>query len=212
MRLTTTAIALLALLMAAPLLAQDRPTDWTLWATYVDTTNNDLGDGFVMDAESGAGYGLSANFFVSPSFSIEASVFSLEYESELLFEPFSTEDDSGFNMDKVKLVPVTLGLQYHFLKDSKWDLYLGAGGAYVSASDIESDDLDNLGIGSIEVDDEFSWFGNAGLGYRFGKQIGLVLDVRYISYEPTTTSKVTGATEDLDLSPLMASLGIRARF
>jgi outer membrane protein len=205
MRSAATAFTLLLLLAAAPLAAQDRPVDWTLWASMSDIGSNELGE-FTVENDDGFGLGLSANFFLSQRFSAELAVFALRSDADMTFDQFE------FELGEVDIIPVTLGLQFHFVRESRWDPYIGAGGAWVSASDFESDDLDSLGIGAIDIDDEFTWFANAGLGYRFGDQIGLALDVRYIAYEPTTTSTVTGASEDFDLSPLMVSLGLRARF
>lgn len=210
MRFTTTAIALLLLLAAAPVMAQDRPVDWTLWGTFADIQgDNDLGDGFTMEADSGMGLGLSANFFITERFSTEIAIFTIDTEAEM---EFGDTEEFGYDLGNVDIIPVTLGLQYHFVSGSRWDPYIGAGAAWISASDLESDDLDTLGIGTVELDDETTWFANLGLGYRFGEQVGIAFDVRYMPYEPTSTSKATGATEELELSPLMASLGIRVRF
>ena len=52
-------------------------------------------------------------------------------------------------------------------------------------------------------------------GWRFVRiapTFGLAFDVRYIDYGPTSTSEATGASEDLELSPLVTSLGLRVRF
>lgn len=206
MRSAATAFALLFLLAATPVLAQGRPVEWTLWGSMVTPQgSNDLGD-FSIETDSGVGVGLSANFFITDRLSTEFGVSWLSADAEMSFE------DIEFDMDSVEMIPVTLGLQYHFVRESRWDPYAGAGVAWVSAEDIQSSDLDNLGVGAIELDDEVSWFANGGLGYRFGEQFGLALDVRYIDYGPTSTSKVTGATEELELSQLVTSLGLRVRF
>jgi outer membrane protein len=206
MRFTTTAFTLLLLLFAIPAIAQDRPVDWTIWGSLVDIQgSNELGE-FTVDTDDGIGLGLSANFFLSDRVSTEIAVFSVRSDADMTFDQFE------FELGRVELIPVTLGLQYHFAGQSRWDPYVGAGAAWVSASDLESDDLDLLEKGPIEIDDELTWFANAGLGVRIGRQFGLVIDVRYIEYEPTSTSKLTGGEEDLELSPLMASIGLRFRF
>lgn len=210
MRFTTTAFTLLLLLVAAPVLAQDRPVDWTLWGTFADIQgDNELGDGFTLDADSGLGLGLSANFFMTERFSVELAIFTIDSEVEMTFDQI---EDLEYDLRNIDILPVTLGLQYHFAGESRWDPYFGAGAAWISASDLQSDDLDNLGRGTVEIDDEVTWFANLGLGYRFGEQVGLAFDVRYMPYEPTSTSLVTGGEEELELSPFMASLGIRVRF
>lgn len=206
MRSAATAFALLLLLAATPLMAQGHPVEWTLWGSMVNPQgSNDLGD-FSIETDDGVGLGLSANFYLTERLSTEIGIFGLSFDADMQFQ------DLEFEMDAVELIPVTLGLQYHFVPQSRWDPYVGAGAAWVSASDVQSSDLDNLGVGAIELDDELSWFANAGLGYALGDHFGLAIDVRYIDYEPTTTSKATGATEDLELSTLVTSLGLRVRF
>ncbi len=206
MRSAATAFALLLLLAATPLMAQGHPVEWTLWGSMVNPQgSNDLGD-FSIETDNGVGLGLSANFYLTERLSTEIGVFGLSFDADMQFQ------DIEFKMDAVELIPVTLGLQYHFVPESRWDPYVGAGAAWVSASDVQSTDLDNLGVGAIDLDDEVSWFANAGVGYRLGDHFGLALDVRYIDYGPTSTSKATGATEELELSPLVTSLGLRVRF
>ena len=206
MRPAATAFALLLLLAAMPAVAQDRPVEWTLWASMVNPQgSNDLGD-FSVETDNGVGLGLSANFYLTEHLSTEVAIFGQSYDAEMQFEGIK------FEMDAVETVPVTLGLQYHFIPASRWDPYLGAGIAWVMAGDIQSADLDEIGVGTIALDDEVSWFAGAGLGYQFGDQFGLALDVRYIDYGPTSTSKVTGASEDLDLASLATSLGLKVRF
>lgn len=206
MRSAAAAFALVLLLAATPVVAQDRPVEWTVWGSMVSPQgSNDLGD-FSIETDSGVGVGLSANFFITDRLSTEIGVSWLSADAEMSFQ------DIEFEMDSVEMIPVTLGLQYHFVPESRWDPYLGAGVAWVSAADIQSSDLDNLGVGAIELDDEVSWFANGGVGYRFGDHFGLAFDARYIDYGPTSTSKATGATEELEFSPLVTSLGLRVRF
>jgi outer membrane protein len=206
MRSAATAFALLLLLAATPVLAQGRPVEWTLWGSWVSPQgSNDLGD-FSIETDSGVGAGLSANFFITDRLSTEVGVSWLSADAEMSFEGIV------FDMDAVEMIPVTAGLQYHFVRESRWDPYVGAGVAWVSAADIQSSDLDELGVGALDLDDEFSWFANGGVGYRFGDQFGLALDVRYVDYAPTATSKATGGVEELEFSPLVTSLGLRVRF
>jgi outer membrane protein W len=206
MRSAATSFILLLVLAAMPVAAQDHPVDWTLWGSMADLQgSNDLGD-FKIETDSGFGIGLSANFFLSQRLSTEVAIFWLNPEATMSF------GDIQYKMGETEIIPATLGLQYHFVPESRWDPYVGAGAAYVTASNFESKDLDNLGAGVIELDNKFSWFANAGVGYRFGKQLGVALDVRYIDYGPTSTSSATGGTEDLKLSPLVTSLGLRVRF
>lgn len=206
MRSAATAFALLLLLAATQVAAQGRPVEWTIWGSMVSPQgSNDLGD-FSIENDNGVGGGLSANFFITDRLSTEVAFSWLSTDATMAFEGIE------YDMDSVEMIPATVGLQFHFMPESRWDPYAGAGVAWVSAADIQSEDLDNLGVGAISLDDEVSWFGGAGLGYRFGEQFGVALDVRYIDYAPTSTSAATGGTEELELSQLVTSLGLKVRF
>jgi outer membrane protein W len=198
----------LVLALAVPAAAQDRPVDFTIWGTWVDMQGSTtFEDGLETEFDSGEGLGISTNIFVTDRLSAEVAVFALTSDAFLNFEDFDQ-----LELGAVDLVPVTAGLQYHFLGSSRFDPYVGGGAAYVMAEELESDDLDGVGLGTIELDDEFTWFVQAGLGFQFTDHFGLALDARYIPYEPGTESSVTGGEEDLEITPLLASVGLRFRF
>jgi len=199
---------LLLVISATPALAQDRVIDLTLWGSSVDFQGtNRFDDFFEMDLDRGSGLGLGVNVFLTERVSAELAAFELRSDAELAFA-----DLEPLSMGRLTIRPVTLGAQYHFAGQSRFDPYIGAGAAWVSANDLESSDLDDLGIGSIELDDEFTYYANAGFGFHFTTSFGLALDARYIQYEPASRSKVSGGEEDLELSPLFVSVGLRLRF
>lgn len=199
---------MLLFVLAAPLAAQDRTVDLTLWASRTDVRGtNVLNDAFETEFESGDGFGVSANVFLTNRFSIEAAVFDLGSEAELTFE-----DTAPFEMGNVDIRPFTAGVQFHPAGLSRIDPYVGAGLAYVMASDVESEDLRNLGVGALELENELTWQVNAGIGFSVYRGIGLAVDARYIPYEPKSRSSVTGGEEDLDLTTLVVSGGVRFRF
>lgn len=195
------------LLVSAPLLfAQERDVELTIWASQVEMEgDSDLG-AFELDADDGNALGLSANLGINRWFSVEGSVFGVRSDAILGFE--GTELDLG----SVDLVPFTLGAQVHFLGDSRIDPYIGAGGAYIVADDLSSSDLDTLGLGRIELDNELTYYYGAGIGIRIAGGFGLTVDGRQIQYEPTSRSTVTGVEQELDLSPRLLSIGLRLRF
>lgn len=201
--------SLLAILfLCAPLLfAQDRNVQITVWASQVDMQgDSDLGDGFEFDFDDGGALGASANFAVNRFLSIEGSVFAIRSDAVLAF------DGAALDLGSVDLVPFTLGAQLHLLGDSRFDPYIGAGAAYVVADDLNSTDLDTLGLGRIELDNEVSYYVNAGLSVRIAGGFGLTIDARQIQYEPRSRSTATGVEQDLELSPRLLSIGLRLRF
>ncbi|MGZ5445186.1 MAG: OmpW/AlkL family protein [Thermoanaerobaculia bacterium] len=201
--------SLLAILfLCAPLLfAQDRNVQITIWASQVDMQGDaDLGDGFELDFDDGNALGASANFTVNRFLSVEGSVFGIRSDAALGFE------DAALDLGSVDLVPFTLGAQLHLLGDSRFDPYVGGGAAYVVADDLNSTDLDTLGLGRIELDNEISYYVNAGVSVRIAGGFGLTVDGRQIQYEPSSRSTATGVEQDLELSPRLLSVGLRLRF
>ncbi len=196
------------LFLCAPLLfAQDRDVQITIWASQVDMQGDaDLGDGFELDFDDGNALGASANFTLNRFLSIEGSVFGIRSDAALGFE------GAALDLGSVDLVPFTLGAQFHLLGDSRFDPYIGAGAAYVVADDLNSTDLDTLGLGRIELDNEISYYVNAGVSVRIAGGFGLTVDGRQIQYEPSSRSTATGVERDLELSPRMLSIGLRLRF
>lgn len=208
MKSAASAIALLLLLVGTPLFAQDRNVDLTIWASSVDMQGtNEFEDGFETEFEDGNGVGATLNIFWNDYLSTELGIFSLSSEAGLVFE-----DLEAVNLGDVELMPVTLGVQFHILGASRFDPYIGAGGAWVTANDLESDELDDLGIGNVELEDEMTWFANAGLAFGITPNLGLALDARYIPYETTSRSSVTGVEEEFEVTPLWLSAGLRLRF
>ena len=200
-------LLVMALLVAAPLVAQERRTTVTVWASQVEMDGeNDLGNGFTTDLEDGNALGASVNFFVARMFSVEASVFGIKSDAALAFE------GTSLDLGSVDLVPVTLGVQLHPFGSSRFDPYVGAGGAYVMADDLNSNDLDTLGLGRIELENELTYYLNAGIGFQFTDGFGLVIDGRYIPYETGSRSSATGGEQDLEFGPRILSAGLRFRF
>jgi outer membrane protein W len=195
------------LFLCMPLFAQDRNVQITVWASQVDMQgDSDFGDGFVADFDDGNALGASANVALNRWFSVEGSVFGIRSDAALTFE------DASLDLGTLNLVPFTLGGQVHLLGNSRFDPYVGAGAAYVVADDLSSTDLDTVGLGRIELENELTYYVNAGIGVRIAGGFGIVLDGRQIQYEPSSRSTVTGVEQDMELSPRLLSLGLRLKF
>jgi outer membrane protein W len=208
MKSAVTAIALLLLIAGTPLLAQERAAEFTIWGSWVDMQGSTrFDDDFSTEFDSGTGAGISTNIYWSPNFSTEIAVFRLRSDSRILFADFDR-----YEMGRADITPFTLGVQYHFAGQSRIDPYLGGGLAYVMADDLKHQDLDFLGIGTVELDDELTWYANAGIGFHITPGFALVLDGRYIPYKPTSTSTFTGLEEELEFTPLILSVGARFRW
>ena len=195
------------MLLCVPVLAQDRDIQLTIFASQVDMEGDtEFEDGFEADFEDGNALGITASRPINRWFAVEGGVFAIRSDAALNFE------GAALDLGSIDLVPFTAGVQVHLLGDSRFDPYVGVGGAYIVADDLNSSDLDTLGLGRIELDNEFTYYMNVGLGIRIAGGFGIAVDARQFQYEPTSTSTATGGEEDLDLSPRLLSVGLRLRF
>ncbi len=203
------AITLLLVLAAAPLVAQDRNIQVSVFVSQVEMQGeNDFGDGFVTDFDEGTGLGGSANLFLGRHFSVEAAVFNLRTDTALVFE-----DAATFDLGTLELTPISLGAQFHVLGSrSRIDPYVGAGVAYVIGDDLFSGDLESAGVGRIELENAVGYYINAGLAFQVTEGFGIVIDGRQLQYEPSSRSSATGVEQDLDITPRILSAGLRLRF
>jgi opacity protein-like surface antigen len=201
-------VALLALL-AVPLAAQDRNIQITVLASQTEYQGeNDFDDlGFETDFEEGSGFGGTINWFVNPYVSIEGSVFGFRSDASLIFEQQAVIDLGTLN-----LTMFGAGAQLHLLGQRRLDPYVGAGGAYIIGDDFFTPDLEAGGVGRIELANEFGYYVNAGIGLQITEGFGVVVDARYIPYETSSRSTVTGFEEELEIAPRIYSAGVRLRF
>jgi outer membrane protein W len=203
-----TAAFALAVLLAAPLAAQQRDAQITAWASRVELQGEDTFPGnLTTDYDNGYAMGVSFNRFVTPFLSVEGSVFRTQNRAGFLVDGVAP-----ISLGRVKLTPILFGVQLHLPEHSRFDPYIGAGGAYVLAGSLASPDLLAGGAGIIEVEDKAGYYLNAGVGVRIVSGLMVVVDGRYIPYETTTRSELTGIEQDLDFSPRMLSVGLRFKF
>lgn len=202
-------MVLVLLVSAMPLLAQDRDMNIAVFASQADMQGeNDFGTfNGRTDFEEGVSMGISINRYFGRFLALEASVFNLRNDAAL-----QLDESVAVDLGNVSLTPVMIGAQFHILGRRRIDPYVGAGAAYVLATDMNSPDLEAGGVGRIEVDDAFTYYIAAGLGVEIVGGLAVVAEARELQYEPATRSTVTGVERDLELSPRIYSLGVRFRF
>jgi outer membrane protein W len=194
------------LFTALPLCAQDRKATISLFVSQVSMDGGDLDDAFETEFEDGTGFGIAGYVPFNRFLGVEGAIFSLRNESRLVFE-----GAAPFELGRADLVPITVGAQAHLTGGMRFDPYIGAGAAYVTASDLYSEDLDTVGIGRIDVESEFTYFLNAGVAFDFNEHFGIAVDGRYIPFEPSTQA-AGGDEVKLDLTPTILSAALRFRF
>lgn len=202
------AVTMLLVFAAAPLVAQDRNIQLNVFVSQAEMEgDNDFGTGFVTEFDEGNGFGGSVNVFLGRLFAVEGAVFAVRSDAGLLFE-----DEAAFELGTLNMTMFNAGVQLHPFGGRRFDPYIGAGAAYIIGDDFHSPDLDLVGIGRVELENDFTYYYGAGLGIQISEGFGIVVDGRWIPYEPSSRSVITGVEQDLEISPRILSAGIRLRF
>lgn len=215
-RILATSVLLFA--GASSLWAQRPAIEITARATRMEITGSsaafvDLEQDFSSEFETDTGFGLGVNVFLTDSVSAEVTATLLE--PDLLVTVFA--DDGPRSLMPVEIIPITLGLQYHF-RPVRWlDVYAGAGAAYILFDDIDdTGDIGLFDVESIEVDDEVGFMANLGVTFELLRNLGLNIDARYLGVEPDATVAFDRgdftAERRIDFNPVLISVGVSWRF
>jgi outer membrane protein len=191
-------VGLVVVLTVLPLAAQSNSVGVWYSTAQIDDT-----EGLTFDDAKGDA--LSFNHFWTPSLSTEFAIHSLRSKAGV-----DVDGQRVLSAGKLKLRPITADVQWHFLRDSRFSPYVGAGVAYVLADDLSSEDFDLAGIGTVDIGNEFTWNANAGLDIWVYRSFGVAIDGKYIALEPD--AKAAGGSEKLKLNPLVISAGVKFRF
>jgi outer membrane protein W len=199
---------ILAILASFPgvLQAQTVVTGW------LSSQHNSGGDPFTasdrtatVEFDTGSGYGVSISRTFAHRWAGELSVFRLSSEGQL-----RTGNLTVVDLGDVELTPVMAMLQFHLRPDAPFDIYIGAGAAYVLTGDLDSDDLRADGLAPLELDDVTTAVVGAGLAWTFKGRWGLAVDARYLPL--TLRGRAQGQQADAGMDPLIVSAGLRVRF
>lgn len=206
-------IALLALLAAAPLMAQRR-IDLLIDAEGARRTghNEAFTPGFRFEPQfgTGGGAGVGLNFFLSDRVSIEAKAAALE--SQLRVRIVGTDFIATANLGHAQIFPISAVLQWHLSEHGTIRPYLGVGVAHVILHDV------NRSVGpsatGIHFKDPTGFVVDGGLEFNLSKRFSIYGDARYIPVETKSTASFTGTTSSVQMNvrPLIVSAGIAWRF
>ncbi|QPO11593.1 OmpW family protein [Thalassospira sp. A40-3] len=113
----------------------------------------------------------------------------------------------GKDLGSVRLLPPTLTLQYHFMPESRWSPYIGAGINYTFFYDSKPGQFS-----SVDYDDGFGYAFQAGFDYAISGPWSLNVDVKKI-YLETDVSVDNGTVKaDANIDPWLFGVGIGYRF
>jgi outer membrane protein W len=188
---------LVTLVFALPLAAQ---TELGVHVAGAHAGSTDA-QGTTLAFDRGRGFGASLEHASGEHLSYELAATSLRYDAALRL------DNASANIGKLKLVPLTATARWHFApRGESVDPYVGAGAAYVKASDLSSANLDALGLDRIAVESGTCWLANAGVAFHL-RSYAVVVDGKYLDYQPSSVS--AGTRVRLSLKPVVLSVGLR---
>jgi outer membrane protein len=115
----------------------------------------------------------------------------------------------NLDLGTVRLLPPVLTLQYHFMPDSAFRPYIGAGINYT----IPFDAVKGRSVNSVRYSSEFGYAFQAGIDYYLDKNWALNFDVKKVFV--STDIKVNGGAvnaKNTALDPWLIGLGFGYRF
>ena len=123
---------------------------------------------------------------------------------------------NGNDVVKIKHLPPTLTAKYHFKNSTGFTPYIGVGGtAFVAWDEKTSGALASL---DVKVKEDFGFAGQVGFNFQpaDAKNWGVFFDARYAQLSPEVTAKTaagaTAAKFDLDIDPMVYSIGYSYKF
>lgn len=220
MKRKTILLSLVLVLVTVPAFTQDSRLELMGWITSADFSGededdeNNVGDRFSLDFDSAKGYGAAIRFYWTPSISTEVAASVIKPDANFVF-PISG-GNLGTSQD-LELLPITAVIQFHLRGERRFDPYIGGGVGYLLIDDITNlDDFADADVGAIDLDDDYGFVVNAGVGFRLTPNFSINLDAKYISLD--SEAQVTFVRGDfvekreLAIDPLIISGGIGFRF
>ncbi|MBO6770168.1 membrane protein [Thalassospira profundimaris] len=113
------------------------------------------------------------------------------------------------NLDagSVRLLPPTLTLQYHFMPESRWSPYVGAGINYTFFYDSKPGQFN-----SVKYDDGFGYAFQAGFDYAISGPWSVNFDVKKIFLDTDVSINNGANTSKAHLDPWVFGVGVGYRF
>lgn len=120
----------------------------------------------------------------------------------------SLTHSSGASLGETWILPPTVTLQYHFMPDSKFHPYLGAGVNY----SIFYHENTAAGFSDLNLDNAFGPVAQAGFDYWLNKNWGVNFDVKKIWLNVDASLNNGGVRADVDLDPWLIGAGVSYHF
>jgi outer membrane protein len=206
-------IALLTVILAAPLMAQHR-IDFLIDAEGARRTghNESFTPGVRFDPQfgTGGGAGVGLNFFLTDHVSIEAKAAALE--ARLRVRVVGADFIATADLGRAQFFPISAVLQWHLSEHGTIRPYLGAGVAHVILRDVNRSVVPSAT--GIHFKDPTGLVVDGGLEFNLSKRFGIYGDARYIPVETKSTASFVGTPSSVQMNvrPLIVAGGIAWRF
>ena len=206
MRMVRPLVALMLLVASGSAFAEAGKVSIGVRGSFVamnGSTTVDANNGVKIDFASGWGAGLSLGYGFTDLIEGEVAASYLRSKGEL--DVYGTK---ALDLGKLEMRPVSAMLKIHPLCPGPVDLWLGAGGAWVWISDLESADLSASGIGRVEVKSRAAFVAGLGADFRIAPNVWLGVEGRYLPLKPDSHG-ASGTNQELKLNPVIVSAGFR---
>ncbi|NHB58137.1 outer membrane beta-barrel protein [Acinetobacter sp. 194] len=168
-------------------------------ASLLSPTNDTKIDLGKVEADNEFAFTPSVEYFFNDNFSAEL-LLATPIRHDVLLD--------GNSVATIKHLPPTVTLKYHLKNSTRFTPYIGVGGTAFIAWDEQG--------AAKNVKEEFGVAGQIGFNYQpaDAKNWGVFFDVRYadLSPEVTLVPAVGGQKFDLDIDPLVYTIGYSYKF
>ncbi|NTV69275.1 MAG: OmpW family protein [Azonexaceae bacterium] len=201
-------------IIAAPVVAQADDTGLmvrarAVYVTFDNSQNQGLGD----TAVALGGHEISANDRLIPEVDF-SWFFTKNIAAELVLtypQTVNIQLDNTY-IGKIKALPPSLVLQYHFTDFGAFKPYVGLGVNYTLFSSRDNIIAGAAGQATVE-NSSVGMVGQIGFDYMFTKSLGLNFDVKYIQMETDVVLKASGTKVGaLGLNPITTGVGLTYKF
>ena len=182
--------------------------DWLIRAralaiqTNADGTSNEMG-GSVKTGDDLVPE-IDITYYLADNISVETMFGIAEYNVQLDGSALGNVD-----VGKVKKLPTTVTLKYHFNQISEIIPYIGIGASYT----VFFDEDVGRGINNIDYSNEFGFVMQIGLDYKIAENTYLNVDVKkFIIDADMRMNNGTINANSVDIKPLMIGIGAGDRF
>lgn len=163
------------------------------------------------DEESSVNIGgeVKADYAIVPEVDL-TYYFTKNIAAELIAatSPHDLKHSAAGDLGSAWVLPPTLTLQYHFMPDSAFKPYVGAGINYTM---FYAEDADN-GFYDLDVGNGFGWALQAGFDYWLNDHWGVNVDVKRIFVDVDATLNHGAVQANVDVDPWVIGAGVSYRF